>query len=117
MWSLAEVSTLRDIGASFDASSDKKEIWERLCEKAGEPEMKDTFDIGTWPMQNWPFRRLWSAVRKCEQEEGLRLDWTDQHLRVTREDIGEYVRVRLLAMIAMRNYVGRCSRIILYDES
>lgn len=41
---------------------DKKGVWERLCEKAGKPEAKPTFDNGTWPMQDWPFRRTWSAV-------------------------------------------------------
>lgn len=38
-------------------AKDKREVWERVCEKAGLPQADTTFDAGTWAFQNWMFRR------------------------------------------------------------
>ena len=55
-------------------ATDKKEIWEGLCMKAGKSEAKTTFDNGTWAMQDWPFRRTWSAV--LSMNEAREFGWT-----------------------------------------
>lgn len=34
-------------------SQDKRPIWDKLCEKAGVPEAKATWDAGTWQYQDW----------------------------------------------------------------
>jgi nucleoside-diphosphate-sugar epimerase len=41
---------------------DKREVWERICDKYGCPEAKETWDAGTWSYQDWVFQRTWSAT-------------------------------------------------------
>ncbi|KAM3425742.1 hypothetical protein BST61_g7674 [Cercospora zeina] len=43
-------------------SQDKREVWERLCEKQNLSAAKSTFDFGTWAFQDWVFQRTWSAT-------------------------------------------------------
>ncbi|KAH7355200.1 hypothetical protein BKA65DRAFT_235892 [Rhexocercosporidium sp. MPI-PUGE-AT-0058] len=43
-------------------SKDKREIWDRICDRAGVPEAKKTWDAGTWSYQDWVFGRTWSAT-------------------------------------------------------
>lgn len=43
-------------------SKDKREVWERLCERENMPSAKATFDFGTWAFQDWVFQRTWSAT-------------------------------------------------------
>lgn len=43
-------------------SKDKRPVWDSLCEKAGVPEAKVTFDSATWAYQDWVFMRSWSAT-------------------------------------------------------
>jgi nucleoside-diphosphate-sugar epimerase len=43
-------------------SKDKRPVWDRLCNAAGVPEAKATFDAGTWGYQDWVFQRSWSAT-------------------------------------------------------
>jgi nucleoside-diphosphate-sugar epimerase len=43
-------------------AKEKREIWNRACDKANVPEAKATFDAGTWAFQDWVFRRTWSAT-------------------------------------------------------
>lgn len=43
-------------------SKDKKEVWNRLCDKGGCPEAKASWDAGTWQYQDWVFGRTWSAT-------------------------------------------------------
>lgn len=43
-------------------SKDKREVWNRICEKANLPQAKATFDSGTWAYQDWVFQRTWSAT-------------------------------------------------------
>jgi nucleoside-diphosphate-sugar epimerase len=43
-------------------SKDKREVWDKICERAGKPEAKSTWDAGTWAFQDWVFQRTWSAT-------------------------------------------------------
>lgn len=43
-------------------SKDKRPVWEALCDQAGVPEAKATFDAATWAYQDWVFQRSWSAT-------------------------------------------------------
>ncbi|KAG4444237.1 hypothetical protein IFR05_000334 [Cadophora sp. M221] len=43
-------------------SKDKRQVWDRVCDKAGVPEAKKTWDAGTWQYQDWVFGRTWSAT-------------------------------------------------------
>ena len=45
-----------------DWAKDKKPVWDRICDKAGVPEAKATWDAGTWAYQDWVFQRTWSAT-------------------------------------------------------
>ncbi|EME46837.1 hypothetical protein DOTSEDRAFT_70713 [Dothistroma septosporum NZE10] len=40
-------------------AEDKKYVWARICDEAGVPEAKSTFDAGTWAFQDWVFMRTW----------------------------------------------------------
>ncbi|CBF84432.1 hypothetical protein AN9028.2 [Aspergillus nidulans FGSC A4] len=42
-------------------AQDKREVWNRLCDKAGSPLSKASFDAGTWTFQDWVFQRTWSS--------------------------------------------------------
>jgi nucleoside-diphosphate-sugar epimerase len=43
-------------------AEDKREVWDRICERAGTPSAKATWDAGTWSYQDWVFQRTWSAT-------------------------------------------------------
>ncbi|KAK5705753.1 hypothetical protein LTR17_021388 [Elasticomyces elasticus] len=43
-------------------AKDKKPVWDRICDKAGLPEAKATFEAGTYGYQDWVFMRSWSAT-------------------------------------------------------
>ena len=43
-------------------SKGKREVWHRLCDKAGLPGAKASFDYGTFLYQDWVFQRTWSAT-------------------------------------------------------
>ena len=45
-----------------DWAKDKRPVWDRICDKAGVPEAKATWDAGTWAYQDWVFQRTWSAT-------------------------------------------------------
>lgn len=42
-------------------AKDKGPVWDRICDKAGLPAAKSTWDAGTWAYQDWVFRRTWST--------------------------------------------------------
>lgn len=43
-------------------AKDKREVWDRICDKAGMSQAKATWDSATWAYQDWVFMRSWSAV-------------------------------------------------------
>ena len=43
-------------------SKDKREVWNRICDKNNCPSAKATWDSGTWGFQDWVFQRTWSAT-------------------------------------------------------
>jgi nucleoside-diphosphate-sugar epimerase len=43
-------------------SKDKRQIWDKLCDRAGVPEAKASWDAATWAFQDWVFQRTWSAT-------------------------------------------------------
>jgi nucleoside-diphosphate-sugar epimerase len=43
-------------------AKDKREVWDRICDKFGAPKAKATWDAGTWAYQDWVFQRTWSAT-------------------------------------------------------
>lgn len=43
-------------------AKDKREVWDRICEREGVPEAKASWDAGTWAFQDWVFQRTWSAT-------------------------------------------------------
>ena len=55
-------------------SQDKRPVWEALCDKAGVPEAKATWDAGTFAFQDWVFQRSWSAT--LTMTKARKLGWT-----------------------------------------
>ncbi|KAH7418075.1 hypothetical protein BKA64DRAFT_187666 [Cadophora sp. MPI-SDFR-AT-0126] len=53
---------------------DKREVWDRICDRAGKPEAKATWDAGTWAYQDWVFQRTWSATLSINK--ARRFGWT-----------------------------------------
>ena len=43
-------------------AKDKRPVWDRICDKAGVPEAKATWDAGTWATQDWVFQRTWCVT-------------------------------------------------------
>jgi nucleoside-diphosphate-sugar epimerase len=43
-------------------AKDKREVWDRICDEAGLPDAKATWDAGTWAYQDWVFQRTWCAT-------------------------------------------------------
>ncbi|OQO07454.1 hypothetical protein B0A48_07151 [Cryoendolithus antarcticus] len=43
-------------------AQDKRPVWDRLCEQAGVPEAKASWDAGTWQYQDWVFQRAWNST-------------------------------------------------------
>ena len=43
-------------------AADKRPVWDKVCEEAGAPEAKASWDAGTWQYQDWVFQRAWSAT-------------------------------------------------------
>lgn len=59
-------TTFKDGETHLDISlkqwaKDKREVWEKLCDRLESPESKATFDAGTWAFQDWVFQRTWSS--------------------------------------------------------
>lgn len=55
-------------------AKDKREVWDRICDRAGKPEAKATWDAGTWAYQDWVFQRTWSATLSINK--ARRFGWT-----------------------------------------
>ncbi|KAL1857766.1 hypothetical protein Plec18167_001832 [Paecilomyces lecythidis] len=55
-------------------AKDKRQIWERICDRTGAHKAKSTFDAGTWAFQDWVFRRSWSATLSVNK--ARKLGWT-----------------------------------------
>ncbi|KAG4418436.1 hypothetical protein IFR04_008421 [Cadophora malorum] len=55
-------------------AKDKREVWNRICDRAGKPEAKATWDAGTWAYQDWVFQRSWSATLSINK--ARRFGWT-----------------------------------------
>ncbi|KAE8372124.1 hypothetical protein BDV26DRAFT_302213 [Aspergillus bertholletiae] len=53
---------------------DKRGVWEQLCDEAGKPQAKNTFQAGTWAFQDWVFRRTWSATLSINK--ARKFGWT-----------------------------------------
>lgn len=45
-----------------DWAQDKRQVWDRMCERSGCPGAKATWDAATWQYQDWVFGRTWSAT-------------------------------------------------------
>lgn len=43
-------------------AADKREVWDRICDREGVPQAKATWDSGTWLFQDWVFQRTWCAT-------------------------------------------------------
>lgn len=54
-------------------ASDKREVWDRICDENECPEAKATWDSGTWAFQDWVFQRTWSATLSINK--ARRLGW------------------------------------------
>ncbi|KAK5706454.1 hypothetical protein LTR97_001442 [Elasticomyces elasticus] len=55
-------------------AKDKKPVWDRICDKAGLPEAKATFEAGTYGYQDWVFQRSWSAT--LSMSKARKFGWT-----------------------------------------
>jgi hypothetical protein len=53
---------------------DKKEVWNRICDKRGCPEAKASWEAGTWAFQDWVFQRTWSATPSVNK--ARKFGWT-----------------------------------------
>jgi nucleoside-diphosphate-sugar epimerase len=55
-------------------SKDKREIWDKVCDKAGMPVAKATWDAGTWGYQDWVFERAWAGTLSINK--ARKFGWT-----------------------------------------
>ncbi|RDW56535.1 NAD(P)-binding protein-13 [Coleophoma cylindrospora] len=55
-------------------AKDKREVWDRICDKAGMPTAKATWDAGTWDFQDWVFRRTWYGTLSISK--ARKFGWT-----------------------------------------
>ncbi|RDW58411.1 hypothetical protein BP5796_12341 [Coleophoma crateriformis] len=53
---------------------DKREVWDRICDKAGMPTAKATWDAGTWAFQDRVFQRTWYATLSISK--ARKFGWT-----------------------------------------
>ena len=77
-------------------SKDKRAVWDEICEEAGVPEAKTTFDAATWAYQDWVFQRSWSAT--LSMTKARQFGWTgyrDSYESIT----GVFQRMRELRQI------------------
>ena len=62
-----------DLQQEFSLSEwcqDKREVWDRICDKANMPEAKATWDAGTWQFQDWVFQRAWCSTLSPSKARG-----------------------------------------------
>jgi hypothetical protein len=55
-------------------AKDKRAVWDKICDMAGVPDAKSTWDAGTWAFQDWVFQRAWYgtlSVNKARKFGGL----------------------------------------------
>ncbi|KIW68451.1 hypothetical protein PV04_04394 [Phialophora macrospora] len=57
-----------------DWAADKRETWNRICDRNGVPQEKATWDAGTWHFQDWVFQRSWSATLSINK--ARKFGWT-----------------------------------------
>ncbi|MCJ1302981.1 hypothetical protein MMC08_005786 [Hypocenomyce scalaris] len=57
-----------------DWAKDKREVWHRICDRAGAPAAKATWDAGTWAYKDWVFERTWSATMSINK--ARKFGWT-----------------------------------------
>ena len=55
-------------------AEDKRPVWDSICDEAGLPQAKLTFDAATWAYQDWVFQRAWSAT--LSMSKARRFGWT-----------------------------------------
>jgi nucleoside-diphosphate-sugar epimerase len=55
-------------------AKDKREVWDKICDKNGCPQAKATWDSGTWAFQDWVFQRTWSAT--LSMSKARKFGWT-----------------------------------------
>jgi nucleoside-diphosphate-sugar epimerase len=55
-------------------AKDKRQVWDRICDNAGVPQAKATWDAGTWAYQDWVFQRTWSATLSINK--ARKFGWT-----------------------------------------
>lgn len=55
-------------------AKDKREVWGRICDEAGMPQAKATWESATWAYQDWVFMRTWNAVLSINK--ARKFGWT-----------------------------------------
>ena len=55
-------------------AKDKRGIWDGICDRAGMPDAKGTWDAGTWAFQDWVFQRTWSGTLSLNK--ARKFGWT-----------------------------------------
>jgi nucleoside-diphosphate-sugar epimerase len=55
-------------------AKDKRDVWDRICEKAGVPGAKETWNSGTWAFQDWVFERSWAGTLSVNKSR--KFGWT-----------------------------------------
>lgn len=96
---IKEVPKEGDVQLDFtlgEWSTDKREIWDKLCEEKGVQSAKSTFDFGTWHFQDWVFQRSWSATLSVNK--ARKFGWTG-HIDSYRSFIETFDRFRAYGMI------------------
>lgn len=53
---------------------DKKSVWERMCDEAGIPEAKASFEAGCWSTLDALFQRTWSTT--LSMNKARKFGWT-----------------------------------------
>ena len=69
-----EVGTTQQELSLAEWAKDKRPVWDRICDRAGIPEAKVTWDSATWAYQDWVFMRTWSAVLSVNK--ARKFGWT-----------------------------------------
>ena len=71
---MPSLGTLQQELSLAEWSKDKREVWDRICDKASMPEAKATWDAGTWGYQDWVFQRAWAGTLSINK--ARKFGWT-----------------------------------------
>jgi nucleoside-diphosphate-sugar epimerase len=79
-------------------AKDKRPAWDRICDQAGTPQAKASWDAGTWAYQDWVFQRTWSATLSINK--ARKFGWTG-HMDSYQAFVKTFEKMKALGQIPL----------------